>query len=559
MKSEDNHFNYFKSSKFIFNDDLLSQKNLSLNQNIEGNNIQQEPNYLSLNSPEKEDEECSIIKDELENENEINIDNFLTKDIINSINEVNSDPYKNSSKNESVGEISMQDEKESYEDEKESSKQNSEDGGDNNQGDDLKMEKESQNIFPFNFGVNRTSDFFIKNNLTFNTNKKEQIIHDNRYLNNNSNINNKNGKINCWNFNTNPKEIFNIDNPKNQPNNNEMYKFDNNIDLKIDVNNIGNSPIIKNKEITNLNEIFHKNEDFKLDIENIKYKSKEFLKNGEFLDDNYSNQKINLFQKQNRYINFSNKTNNEQAKNNSLENKFVSKDKKIANNFLERKDLYNNKLDINSINLNGELNELNKDQSNILNNNFNLYMDNKIIYYNNYINFIDPINQNKKINSIKNVEKIDSHDAANNNNDVSLGKEKNDLNPDNYLITMFDKLGWICRLCNNFNFESRNICNRCKTLKMPKTKKEINEEKEIEKIMKKRIKEKKIDWFCPNCKNINYGFRKNCNRCKIERKKEFPLIISRLNQKMKGNNINIISSKNINVNKNINNYQNYNY
>ena len=33
---------------------------------------------------------------------------------------------------------------------------------------------------------------------------------------------------------------------------------------------------------------------------------------------------------------------------------------------------------------------------------------------------------------------------------------------------MFGRRGWICLDCNNFNYESRNKCNRCGTIKNPK-------------------------------------------------------------------------------------------
>ena len=39
---------------------------------------------------------------------------------------------------------------------------------------------------------------------------------------------------------------------------------------------------------------------------------------------------------------------------------------------------------------------------------------------------------------------------------------------DDYLIEMFGKRGWICLLCNNFNYETRIKCNRCGELKKPK-------------------------------------------------------------------------------------------
>ena len=186
-------------------------------------------------------------------------------------------------------------------------------------------------------------------------------------------------------------------------------------------------------------------------------------------------------------------------------------------------------------------------------------MNNNIIYNNNFINLEDPNNQNKNINSKINKEIIDSPDTTNNFSTISLGNEKPDLNKNNYLIAMFGKFGWICRLCNNFNFEQRNNCKRCKAIKAPKTRDEISKEKEKDKILKKRIKEKKVDWFCPYCSNINFGFRKNCNRCNTERKKEFPLVIS-LNNKKSNDNNNTISSKNININKDINNnHINYDY
>ena len=143
-------------------------------------------------------------------------------------------------------------------------------------------------------------------------------------------------------------------------------------------------------------------------------------------------------------------------------------------------------------------------------------------------------------------------------------------------------MGWICRQCNNFNFETRNKCNRCQSIKMPKTKEEIKKKKEKNKKNKKKIKERKTDWLCLNCKNLNYGFRKNCNRCKIERKEEFPTVYlepkSKTNEKDNNlflmNNINTIqmnmkknslnknienNNNNYNNNSNINNNINYNY
>jgi len=110
------------------------------------------------------------------------------------------------------------------------------------------------------------------------------------------------------------------------------------------------------------------------------------------------------------------------------------------------------------------------------------------------------------------------------------------LDKDNYLVEMFGKKGWVCILCNNFNYETRVKCNRCGARKKPKRFVENKIEKEIEikevkddkdekdekEIMetkdmksKKEKHNKKGDWICSNCKNLNYSFRTVCNRCRI--------------------------------------------
>ena len=190
MKSEDNFFNFNKS---IFKTDLMTQKNLSSNKNNKSNNIQLVSHYLCLNSPEKDNENSSLIKDESEYENDINIDNFLTKDIINSINEINPESNNNSYKNDSKKEILMQDKAESYGDETDSSRKKSED--DNMNANELKIEKEIKNEFFSNFDNSISSNFLIKNSLTLSAGEKGIINHYNRHLNNNINIINEKEKI----------------------------------------------------------------------------------------------------------------------------------------------------------------------------------------------------------------------------------------------------------------------------------------------------------------------------------------------------------------------------
>ena len=84
------------------------------------------------------------------------------------------------------------------------------------------------------------------------------------------------------------------------------------------------------------------------------------------------------------------------------------------------------------------------------------------------------------------------------------------MEEDVYLVEMFGRKGWICILCNNFNYETRIKCNRCGVMKCPKKIK--NEIKENE--FKERAN-KMGDWICSNCKNLNYSFRTICNRCKF--------------------------------------------
>ena len=118
-------------------------------------------------------------------------------------------------------------------------------------------------------------------------------------------------------------------------------------------------------------------------------------------------------------------------------------------------------------------------------------------------------------------EKKEEEEEEENNYDSFNHFEKSkmleqNLEKSEYLVEMFGRKGWICILCNNFNYETRTKCNRCGEVKKPKkivdlrTKYEPKEYKEI-----KERSNKKGDWVCMNCKNLNYSFRTACNRCKI--------------------------------------------
>lgn len=111
------------------------------------------------------------------------------------------------------------------------------------------------------------------------------------------------------------------------------------------------------------------------------------------------------------------------------------------------------------------------------------------------------------------------------NND-SLNKEKEKIKKNvqkfdkkEYIVEMFGRKGWICSICNNFNYETRNKCNRCGIIKKPQ--KIIDLKKKFESKESKDIKDrndrnnKDGDWICFNCRNLNYSFRNVCNRCKV--------------------------------------------
>ena len=96
--------------------------------------------------------------------------------------------------------------------------------------------------------------------------------------------------------------------------------------------------------------------------------------------------------------------------------------------------------------------------------------------------------------------------------------EKNDTG--DYMVVMFGRRGWICKLCNNFNYETRVKCNRCGILKKPKKILDIKQKGEEE-------HNKEGDWRCVHCKNLNYSFRPICNRCKLP--KVIPFINNNVN------------------------------
>jgi len=71
---------------------------------------------------------------------------------------------------------------------------------------------------------------------------------------------------------------------------------------------------------------------------------------------------------------------------------------------------------------------------------------------------------------------------------------------------------------NKFGFFSKNSYNNS-------DKKEYIKDKNKNENKKKNFEERKGDWLCLFCNNLNFSFRNKCNRCKMSKKKAVKKII----------------------------------
>ena len=126
-----------------------------------------------------------------------------------------------------------------------------------------------------------------------------------------------------------------------------------------------------------------------------------------------------------------------------------------------------------------------------------------------------PSNFNNKENNNFNSESKTKQNKIENKNT----SKENGLAEEEYYTQMFGKKGWICVLCNNFNFETRVMCNRCKALKNPK--KIVNIKNKINSWINQNNDDENKDWICSKCQNFNYSFRTICNRCKVPKIYQF--------------------------------------
>ena len=82
--------------------------------------------------------------------------------------------------------------------------------------------------------------------------------------------------------------------------------------------------------------------------------------------------------------------------------------------------------------------------------------------------------------------------------------------------------GWVCSLCQNYNFYGRTRCNRCNK---KRTKEDVEGKpdhlRKLDNCLvaqnKKEFTIRDGDWICPFCYNFNFAFREECNKCKEQK------------------------------------------
>ena len=345
----------------------------------------------------------------------------------------------------------------------------------------LDFQLNKTNIFPF---PNQEQNSIMSNNQSFNfKNKKSPLNQDST----------ENGEFN--NFNISfflPKDLNNIiEGDEESPENNI------------------HSP--KNEQNNNnLNEA----NDF------------DFSKlNNNYLD---SNQNNNFINEQNTFSNF-----------NNINNKIIENNKNIRNNDYNF-EIYNfgmmdggknyfsinrniNKFAINNSNQPFNLQFNNSNNTPFFNNilftqngsdsDFTNYpqISNNQVIYNKQNGFL---NQNFINNNIINDNEISNIYFKNQFQNINIQtnyKQRKKKVIDEYTIEMFGRIGWICELCNNFNYDTRKKCNRCHIQKKPKRIEEY--------LLGEKNKNLGFKHFlhCKFCGNHNFAFRLVCNRCQAKK------------------------------------------
>ena len=194
-----------------------------------------------------------------------------------------------------------------------------------------------------------------------------------------------------------------------------------------------------------------------------------------------------------------------------------------SNNFI-RKDSYY----LNEQNNSNSSNESSND--NINDNNQTNQSLNEIYFQKNQIQIENTLNNNFQNSNFNYDNKIQNSKNGNTmimiNNNVPIFSQNKNINNN---IEMFGKKGWICPFCNNFNYENRTKCNRCKIVKYNKNhnkkrnieKETINNQKKNNLLKQKQFSERLGDWICFKCQNLNFAFRIFCNRCQLSKEESY--------------------------------------
>lgn len=188
-------------------------------------------------------------------------------------------------------------------------------------------------------------------------------------------------------------------------------------------------------------------------------------------------------------------------------NNYFSSNTNINNFFINNNNLPNNL----QFNNNPFINNIHFSQNNSDIINYPQISNNQPLY-NNENGFINQnlFNKNDIINN-RDSANIYSQNQLQHKSIQTNNKQRKKKVIDEYTIEMFGRRGWICDLCNNFNYDTRKKCNRCHILKKPKR---------IEDYLlgeKNRNSGNKHFWNCKYCGNYNYDFRLTCNRCQAKK------------------------------------------
>ena len=366
-------------------------------------------------------------------------------------------------------------------------------------------------------------EFHLPNQNIINQNNNDnniekQIEQNNALIKDNISFNNENNSINLSQSNTNKNKESIEQTELNDLN--IAFLLPKDLQENLGVGEEGfneNELIIKDDEnnslpINNIKNTINQFNDYNFDINN-----NDILNKGDEINYNQENNKQYL-----NILNCNNLQGNINIINNSMNINDSNNTFNYSNNLFDNNNNFSNIGFIDFINPQNYFNNQEKEQQQMNYNNQNImwgnnFNNNQLDFSNNnnnnYMNQINQLNYNQIQQQSNDILFLDYQNKFNNNNELSQNEAKKNKKKmiDEYTIEMFGRRGWICELCNNFNYETRKKCNRCHINKKPK---KINIYLLSEK--NKNINHKN-DWYCTNCGNFNYFFRVVCNRC--QRKK----------------------------------------